>query len=167
MGPIHFVRKLLMFCLNGLYFWFGPIYKLFKSHVNYALMWILRILGPIKFCKGPIKMLNGPLKFGNLHVFEWDMGHRPILRAHHHFGLGWTLGLYTLRINNECPWVLALLNWPLLLDCFSCRRMAENGFAPPPLGNFADISYLVENWKPSLLRDVCTLCSGALVCKSL
>ena len=25
------------------------------------------------------------------------------------------------------------------------RRMAENRFAPPPLGNFADISYLVEN----------------------
>ena len=25
------------------------------------------------------------------------------------------------------------------------RRMAENGFAPPPLENFADISYLVEN----------------------
>ena len=38
------------------------------------------------------------------------------------------------------------------------------GLLPPPLGNFADISYLVENWKPSLLRDVCTLCSGALVC---
>ena len=48
------------------------------------------------------------------------------------------------------------------------RRMAENGFAPPPpLGNFADISYLVENQKPSLLRDVCTLCSKALVCKSM
>ena len=41
------------------------------------------------------------------------------------------------------------------------------GLLPPPLGNFADISYLVENCKPSLLRDVCTLCSGALVCKSL
>ena len=26
----------------------------------------------------------------------------------------------------------------------SYRRMAENGFAPP-LGNFVDISYLVEN----------------------
>ena len=25
------------------------------------------------------------------------------------------------------------------------RQMAENGFAPPPLGNFADISYIVEN----------------------
>ena len=25
------------------------------------------------------------------------------------------------------------------------RRMAEKGFAPTPLGNFADISYLVEN----------------------
>ena len=47
------------------------------------------------------------------------------------------------------------------------RRMAENGFAPPPLGNFADISYLVEIWKPSLLRNACTLWVGALVCKSL
>ena len=80
-----------MFFLNGLYFWLGPIYKLFKSHVNYALMWILRILRPIKFCKGPLKISNGPLKFGNLHVFEWDMGRWPILRAHHHFGLGLTL----------------------------------------------------------------------------
>ena len=54
-------------------------------------MWILRILWPIKFCKGPIKISNGPLKFGNLHVFEWDMGHWPISRAHHPFGLGLTL----------------------------------------------------------------------------
>ena len=74
----------------------GTIYKLhvFKSHVN-ALMWILRILGPIKFCKGPIKISNGrrrPLKFVNLHVFEWD------LRAHYHFGLGLTL-LYLVCTN--------------------------------------------------------------------
>ena len=39
----------------------------------------------------PIKISNGPLKFRNLHVFEWDISHRPILRAHHHFGLGLTL----------------------------------------------------------------------------
>ena len=38
---------------------------------------------------------------------------------------------------------------------------------PPPLGNFADISFLEENFKPHLLRDLCTLCSGALVCDSL
>ena len=38
---------------------------------------------------------------------------------------------------------------------------------PPPLGNFADISYLEENFKSHLLRDVCTLCSGALVSDSL
>ena len=38
---------------------------------------------------------------------------------------------------------------------------------PPPLGNFADTSYLEENFKPHLLRDVCTLCSGALVSDSL
>ena len=37
----------------------------------------------------------------------------------------------------------------------------------PPLGNFANISYLEENFKPHLLRDVCTLCSGALVSDSL
>ena len=59
----------------------APLYKLFKSHVNYALMWILRILGLIKFCKGPIKVSYGPLKFGNLN------GIWAILRAHHHFGL--------------------------------------------------------------------------------
>ena len=70
----------------------GPIYKLFKSHVNYVLMWILRILGPIKFCNGPIIISNGPLKFGSLRVFVWDISHWPILRAHHHFGLGLTLG---------------------------------------------------------------------------
>ena len=37
----------------------------------------------------------------------------------------------------------------------------------PPLGNFADISYLEENFKPHLLRDICTLCSGELVSDSL
>ena len=37
-------------------------------------MWILTILGPIKFCKGPIKVSKGPLRFGNLHVFDWNMG---------------------------------------------------------------------------------------------
>ena len=37
----------------------------------------------------------------------------------------------------------------------------------PPLGNFSDISYLKENFKPHLLRDVCTLCLGALVSDSL
>ena len=47
------------------------------------------------------------------------------------------------------------------------RLRAKKGPAPPPLGNFADISYLEENFKPHLLRDVCTLCSGALVCDSL
>ena len=48
-----------------------------------------------------------------------------------------------------------------------CRLRAKKGPAPPPLGNFADISYLEENFKPHLLRDVCTLCSGALVSDSL
>ena len=46
------------------------------------------------------------------------------------------------------------------------RLRAKKGPAPP-LGNFADISYLEENFKPHLLRDVCTLCSGALVSESL
>ena len=43
------------------------------------------------------------------------------------------------------------------------RLRAKKGPAPPHLGNFANISYLIENFKPHLLRDVCTLCSGALV----
>ena len=48
----------------------------------------------------------------------------------------------------------------------SYRLRAKKGPAPSP-GNFADISYLEENFKSHLLRDVCTLCSGALVSDSL
>ena len=64
---------------------------------QYFIKAILRILGPIKFCKGSVKISNGPLKFGNLHVFEWDIGHLPILRAHHHFALG--LSLYVDKLD--------------------------------------------------------------------
>ena len=53
-------------------------------------------------------------------------------------------------------------DWKSIID----RLRAKKGPAPP-LGNFADISYLEENFKPHLLRDVCTLCSGALVSDSL
>ena len=49
----------------------------------------------------------------------------------------------------------------------SYRLRAKKGPAPPPLGNFAGISYLEEKFKSHLLRDVCTLCSGALVSDSL
>ena len=45
-----------------------------------------------------------------------------------------------------------------LVHCIGNRLRAKKGPAPPPpLGNFADISYLEENLKPHLLRDVCTL----------
>ena len=75
MGLNHFVRKLLWICLNGL-FWLGPIYKLFKSHVYYVLMWILWILGPVKILKRPIKRTHKNfkclLKLGNMHVLERD-----------------------------------------------------------------------------------------------
>ena len=69
MGPIPFVRKLLIFAKMDFTFGLASLYKLFKYHVNYALMLILRILGPIKFCKGSIKISKGLLKFGNMHVF--------------------------------------------------------------------------------------------------
>ena len=72
--------------------------------------------------------------------------------------------------------ILIALLWPLssqillfllLMSVIFTRLRAKKGPAPPPLGNFADISYLEENFKPHLLRDVCTLCSGALVSDSL
>ena len=56
-----------------------------------------------------------------------------------------------------------LLNTIYLID-FELKKVL---LPPPPPGNFADISYLEENFKPHLLRDVCTLCSGALVSDSL
>ena len=58
------------------------------------------------------------------------------------------------------------LNCSLMMRTHN-RLRAKKGPAPPPLGNFADISYLEEKFKPHLLRDVCTLCSGALVSDSL
>ena len=60
------------------------------------------------------------------------------------------------------------------LKSFSINSISNEGILDfelkrscSPLGNFADISYLEENFKPHLLRDVCTLCSGALVSDSL
>ena len=50
---------------------------------------------------------------------------------------------------------------------FELKKVLPPPPPPPPLGHFADISYLEENFKPHLLRDVCTLCSGALVSDSL
>ena len=49
---------------------------------------------------------------------------------------------------------------------FRYTLRAKKGPAPP-LGNFADIYYFKENFKPHFLRDVCTLCSGALVSDSM
>ena len=47
----------------------------------------------------------------------------------------------------------------VLNGCKNYRLLAKK--------DFADISYLKENLKPHLLRDFCTLCSGALVSDSL
>ena len=53
------------------------------------------------------------------------------------------------------------------LKLFRLRAKKKVVLPPTPLGNFADISSLEENFKPHLLRDVCTLCSGALVSDNL
>ena len=50
---------------------------------------------------------------------------------------------------------------------YRLRAKKRSCSPPPPLENFADISYIEENYKSHLLRDVCTLCSGALVSDSL
>ena len=66
---------------------------------------------------------------------------------------------------NELRWKIIRANNLLqfILD-FELKKVL---LPPPPPGNFADISYLKENFKPHLLRDVCTLCPGALVSDSL
>ena len=45
--------------------------------------------------------------------------------------------------------------------------MSIKWFCSPSLGNFADISYLKENFKLRLLRGVYTLYAGALACNSV
>ena len=77
------------------------------------------------------------------------------------------LHIRPLFYNNRGP--LQLANAKLVYKTSNAQLDFElkKVLSPPPLGNFADISYLEENFKPHLLRDVCTLCSGALVSDSL
>ena len=87
------------------------------SNVDIKDSWAHRIL------QRAHKISNGPLKFETLHVFEWDMGHWPILRAHHHFGLELTLG----TVDSSIAGYIALNNkytsdadFPIFL-CFRLR----------------------------------------------
>ena len=76
----------------------------------------------------------------------------------------------TSRSNSpELTLTLTALTWKQVSTYKGYKLQAKKGPAPAPhpLGNFADISYLEEKFKPHLLRDVCTLCSGALVSDSL
>ena len=57
--------------------------------------------------------------------------------------------------------------WSYPADTMKLDFELNKVLLPPPPGNFADISYLEENVKPHLLRDVCTLCSGVLISDSL
>ena len=84
-------------------------HNLAETLINVLLKWTLVLAGPhtqaiqisCQLCSNVnIKdswahqiLQRAHKKFGNLHVFEWDMGHWPILTAHHHFGLGLTLNV--------------------------------------------------------------------------
>ena len=52
-------------------------------------------------------------------------------------------------------------------DNFITRLRLKKVLPLPPTRDFADISYLEENFKPHPLRDICTLFSGALVSDNL
>ena len=75
-------------------------------------------------------------------------------------------GLITLCAFYNSTYISFIKTWVSLV-LTSRLRAKKRSCSPPPLRNFADISYLKENFKPHFLRDVCTLCSGALVSNSL
>ena len=52
--------------------------------------------------------------------------------------------------------LLMIFTWSYPIGCWPEGRLL------PPLGNFADIPYLKEQFKLSKIRDVCTLSVGAL-----
>ena len=53
-----------------------------------------------------IKNFEWPVK---IRKFEWDMSHWPILRAHHHFGLGLSLLLITSATSIQMHFRLLLI----------------------------------------------------------
>ena len=112
-----------------------------------SVMWILRVLGPIKFCKGPIKISYGPLKFRTLHVFEWEMGHWPILRAHHHFGLGLTL----LNKHTCYSSLLSSGRYAILSSIFHLRKEKVS-----PFFSLTKTDRLMQYW--SWFGIICCLC---------
>ena len=69
-----------------------------------------------------------------------------------------------MKVNGQ---VITLYIIHLWYNIFDINRLRAKKGPAPPLRNFADTSYLKENFKPHLLRDDCTLCSGALVSDSL
>ena len=82
--------------------------------------------------------------------------------SHSMFTFHFFSNIYHLLLHLSFYSILYSIPYLSLID-FELKKV----LLPPPLGNFADISYLEENFKPHLLRDVCTLCSGALVSDSL
>ena len=72
-------------------------------------------------------------------------------------------GIKTKVCSLAAEFVYLKIDHPCLKIDFELKKKGSCS----PLGNFADISYLVENFKPHLLRDVCSLCSRALVSDSL
>ena len=91
-GPNHFMKKKLWVIeLLWFHFWLGPIHKLFKSDVHFAVRWILRILGPFIFPILANQNFKWPIKTLILHVNEWDMGHWAIFMANSYSGPELTL----------------------------------------------------------------------------
>ena len=89
-----------------------------------------------------------------------QVGHAYMYDDNPHHSIGkFTLTLKDTRVFHSIACVHCVnFNTSINTNCFRAKKRSCS--PPPPLGNFADISYLEEHFKPHLLRDVALYAPG-------
>ena len=89
--PNLYCETTIIVLLKWTLFLAGPHIKTFEISCQLSSQTDIKDSWAHQILQRAHRNFKSPLKLCNLHVFEWDMGHWPILRAHHHFGPGLSL----------------------------------------------------------------------------
>ena len=151
-----------------------PLYILFKCDVKHRLhCLVLTVTNLYIFTRGKTNLVNQRWRHTTcLQHLCYDVGCYPCITS---LSYGWVMCpenvvcfiplaeyipvLFKLDFIMETNTINPDQNDPRSAHYDRMNVCLNSHYAPPPpIGNLVDISYLVENWKRNLLRNVCTLC---------